>query len=409
MTTPTPTPSTRCSHRPRSKPTTSDSNRLRGICRAVGLLPIILGVSMATATASEPYTPTDLDTVVFELSSAAKAYQPPRVNGIGDRVAAAAQAIRHFQRSGNPRDLSTAESLLENLPSPEPAEARLIRAYISQARHDFAAAQRQLEAVVDIYPGMAHAWTMLADVHRVSGRLDEAKLACRKRLALAADAAGLVCFASILGLTGETDKANTFLTQAADSLPPSHPMQSWINGTRAEIAVRENELANAAQLYEKAMRIDDPPLYLVTEYVDVLLKRNEPRKALAVLENYPENSALLVRKAMALRALDRNEWREVDETLQELFALERRRGDAIHLRERAAWALYVRQRPDEALRSAQRNFVIQKEPEDVRLLIAAAAAADDADAAKPAIQFLQRYRPRELNRASTDSSRREAR
>lgn len=401
----------RCSRRPRSNPTTSDSNRLRGICRAVGLLPIFLGVSMtAVAAASKPFTPADPDTVVFDLSSAAKAWRPPYVNDINDRIDAAAKAIRHFQQSGNPRDLSTAESLLENVPQPGPAEAQLIRAYISQARHDFDVARRQLEAVLDAHPNMSDAWTMLADVHRVSGRLDAAERACRQRLAIVQDVTGLVCFASILGLTGESKGAIAILQHASDSLPESHPMQSWINGTRAELAAREHNLDLATQLYEKAMRVEDPPLYLVTEYVDVLLERNEAGKALAVLEKHPENSALLVRKAMALRALDRSEWREVDATLQELFALEQRRGDAIHLRELAAWALYVRRDPDEALQSAKRNFSIQKEPEDIRLLIAAADAAGTADAARPAVQFLEKYRPLELDMddASAASPRKEA-
>lgn len=374
------------------------SNRLRGSCRAVGLLPVILGVSMTTVTvaASEPFTP-DPDTVVFDLTSAAKAYQPPSVKDISDRIDAAARAIQHFQHSGNPRDLSTAESLLKNLPQPEPPEARLIRVYISQARHDFDAARRQLEAVVEAYPGMAHAWTMLADVHRVSGHLDEAKYACRKRLAIAPDVTGLVCLASVLGLTGENDQAKRLLKQAADSLPPLHSMQSWINGTRAELAAREKDLELAARLYERAMRMEDPPLYLVAEFVDVLLKNDEPMRALAVLERNTKNSALLVREAMALQALGRNEWRDVDDTLQELFELEQRRGEAIHLRERAAWALYVRHNADAALQIAHQNFSTQKEPEDVQLLIDAANAANRPDAATPARRFLEKFRPQELN------------
>ncbi|MBW3566483.1 MAG: hypothetical protein KY410_00760 [Proteobacteria bacterium] len=335
--------------------------------------------------------------MVFELSDASVSYRPPeRITDPHGRLAAAEQAIRHFQRSGNPRDLSTASRLIDAFPEPVPPRVTIIDAYVAQARHEFASAQALLEALVEEHPSDLRAWTMLADIHRVRGDLDAAEHACRQRLLISSDPVSVTCLASILGLTGRSDAAADMLHRAASALPAEHPARSWIAGTQAELAVREARHEQAEQLYRIAMQTPEPPLYLVAEYVDLLLRKNAHERALAVLQEYPENSALLVRKAIALQALQDPRWREVDRTLQQLFALEERRDDAIHLRERAAWLLHVRGKPALALQAATRNFDLQKEPEDVHLLLMAAKAAGEPDAAQAAIEFLQRHRPDEL-------------
>jgi hypothetical protein len=50
----------------------------------------------------------------------------------------------------------------------------------------------------------------------------------------------------------------------------------------------------------------------------------------------------------------------------------------------------LQQRPDEALALALANFAVQREPADVRLVLAAALAAGRPDAAAPVLAWLER-------------------
>ena len=78
--------------------------------------------------------------------------------------------------------------------------------------------------------------------------------------------------------------------------------------------------------------------------------------------------------------------------LASAFAVEQQRGDAVHRREQARFLLDVERQPAQALAAAQENWQVQREPEDVLMLLRAARAADQAQAAEPARQFLQQQR-----------------
>ena len=80
----------------------------------------------------------------------------------------------------------------------------------------------------------------------------------------------------------------------------------------------------------------------------------------------------------------------LQENLAQRFAEARARGDNTHLREQARFALEVEHDAAHALELAQRNFKVQQEPADARVLLEAAQAAADTAAAQPAIEWLQR-------------------
>ena len=64
--------------------------------------------------------------------------------------------------------------------------------------------------------------------------------------------------------------------------------------------------------------------------------------------------------------------------LRDRFAASRLRGDRVHLREEARFTLHLLNAPEEALKLAQENWQVQKEPSDIRVLFEAALAASDA-------------------------------
>ena len=90
--------------------------------------------------------------------------------------------------------------------------------------------------------------------------------------------------------------------------------------------------------------------------------------------------ALLLRTALAQQALGRPEAAASIATLRARFAASRLRGDTVHRREEARFALHLDANPAAALRLAQENWSVQREPADLRILAEAAAAMGDATA-----------------------------
>jgi hypothetical protein len=60
----------------------------------------------------------------------------------------------------------------------------------------------------------------------------------------------------------------------------------------------------------------------------------------------------------------------------------------VHLREEARFALHLLNAPAAALKLAQENWQVQKEPADVRVLLESALAAGDAAAVGAVVEWL---------------------
>jgi len=97
---------------------------------------------------------------------------------------------------------------------------------------------------------------------------------------------------------------------------------------------------------------------------------------------------LLLRLALAGQSLGAPELSGHVADLAERFAEARMRGDTVHQREEARFNLHLLKQPDDALRLAQTNWGVQREPWDARLLLEAALAADQPAAARPALDWL---------------------
>ncbi|MEN9865212.1 MAG: hypothetical protein RL748_802, partial [Pseudomonadota bacterium] len=78
--------------------------------------------------------------------------------------------------------------------------------------------------------------------------------------------------------------------------------------------------------------------------------------------------------------------------LAERFDAAARRGDSVHQREQARFALLLQGDPKLALKLAQQNWQVQKEPADARILLQAAVASQQTAAARPVLQWLAQTR-----------------
>lgn len=68
------------------------------------------------------------------------------------------------------------------------------------------------------------------------------------------------------------------------------------------------------------------------------------------------------------------------------------RGDTVHRREEARFALQLLDRPDQALKLALENWAVQKEPADARILLEAARAAGRDAEGEQVREFVREHR-----------------
>lgn len=100
--------------------------------------------------------------------------------------------------------------------------------------------------------------------------------------------------------------------------------------------------------------------------------------------------ALLLRYALALQALpgQQTAFQAAKAELAARFNAAMQRGDTVHQREQARFALFLQQDVPAALQLAQKNWAIQKEVPDMRILLEAALAARNYAAAQPVLAWV---------------------
>ena len=133
---------------------------------------------------------------------------------------------------------------------------------------------------------------------------------------------------------------------------------------------------------QRALQRAPDDLKVRAQYADLLLARGDYDRTLELLRDNEEQDTLLLRLAIAAT---RRSGAQDPLALRLNAAFEDRlqqsTGSARHQREQARFLLEVRRDPPAALQAATDNWQHQREPEDVRLLLTAARAAGDPDAA----------------------------
>jgi hypothetical protein len=156
--------------------------------------------------------------------------------------------------------------------------------------------------------------------------------------------------------------------------------------TLAEIAIQQGKEALAATHLRAVLQIDPDDAYARAKLADVLLP-TAPAEASALLAGYEAVDTLLVRRAIAEDRVKGPDAAKVIGAMRERFAAAAERGDQLHLREEAMFVLAVDADPDRALGLAKRNWQVQKELADARLLAACAVEARQPSAAAPVIAW----------------------
>ncbi|MDY7228179.1 tetratricopeptide repeat protein [Hyalangium rubrum] len=370
-------------------------------------LTAVLGGGCSNAPASErlPYTPASDETVLEQVPATAlderareraalRRQLTTRPEQLEQALRLARLDIEEGRARGDPRYLGRAQAALApwwDAPQP-PHEVLLLRATIRQGRHEFEAALADLELAVREQPEDAQAWLTRAVVLGVRGEHAEAARSCAPLTRLAGALVSAVCQAQVHSLAGRSRQAHTLLSEALASASregASLEQQAWAISTLAEAAARAGDAPRAEHLFSRAMALDPRDAYTRAAWADLLIDLGRPREAAELVREHGADDAMLLRRVLAEKALDSPQAPALVAELASRYAASRLRGDAVHAREEARFALHIEKDFPRALALAEANWRVQREPWDTRLLLEAALAAGKPAAAQPALSFLE--------------------
>ncbi len=349
-----------------------------------------------------PFLPSSDAQVLEQLPSRAADPQTREMNAMRRQLAAdprnaglAVQLARRYYdevaAEGDPRYIGYAQAALApwwDAPDP-PINVRVTRAVLRQFSHEFGPALADLDAAVQEDPGNGEAWAWHAAIDMVQTRYPQARTACEHMARQASKPVTVACIAAVDSLTGQAGPAALALRQALQASPDvSAPEKLWALTRLAEIEDRLGHTAAAEAAYKQALALGLTDGYLLAAYADFLLDRGRPAEVLLLLKGKERSDLLLLRLAIAAKALGAPQAAGWTAELGARFDAARLRGDTVHQKEEARFALALLGQAPRALTLAQQNYQVQREPADARILLEAALAAGQPAAAEPALKWM---------------------
>jgi predicted Zn-dependent protease len=380
------------------------SERRSGIATvAGGLFAILLWAAGANA---EPYRPRDPETVLLRLAGVSIAAPAPIAS-----PSAVLEKARNEMHNGrltlDERYFGRARALLENALrcvsyqgaavsfercDEDATSSSLLSAYadVLQHGHEFENAERGLNRVLQADPMNERARVMRASVRLARGQPREALQDCAALIS-ADSLVATACIAQAMGLNGRLAEAHRLLSDALSRTSARNERTAWAFAILAELAERRGRDAEALDAIELALSANPDDATLKIQAADLMLRMDRPERAAEVLAPLARIESVLLRRALAAKRSGLANAPTLLHEWQASAQLNSKLGRRIHLRDATMAALYLEARPELALRHAIANWNESKEIEDARLLIAAAIAARQPQAAAPALRWVDAF------------------
>ena len=314
-----------------------------------------------------------------------------------DNLALATRFVRKCLERGraeaDPRYLGRAQAALapwRGMPRP-PVGALVLRATIKQSQHYFTNALEDLRLAIEMDPGNAQAWLTRATVLAVLGHYAEAREACTTLVGLAPELVAAAAVAGVASLNGQAEESCELLRRALARNPSAGPAEKlWALTILAETSARLGRMEDSERYFRQAIGLGERDAYLLGAYADFLLDSGRAKDVLPLLKDETRADGLLLRLALAESVVTPRPatFDAHVATLRARFEAGHWRGDSVHQREEARFALHLLHQPQAALRLAQANWQVQREPADARILLESALASKEPAAAQPALAFL---------------------
>ncbi|MEO7095130.1 MAG: tetratricopeptide repeat protein [Polyangiales bacterium] len=304
-------------------------------------------------------------------------------------VSLARAEIQRARTTSDPRYLGRAQATLApwwNVTA-APPDVLLLRATILQSLHDFPAARADLDRLIAVRPDDAQAQLTRAVVATVTGDYAAARASCAAVEALSNTVIAATCMAPLDGLAGHADEAYARLAKVLAGLRGKTELRGWAETALAELAIQRGDTDAALTHLEAIVARDPGDAYGRAALADLLMATGRAAEASELLAGHEQVDSALVRRAIAEHMTHGADEAHVVQMMRDRIAAAAERGDRIHLREEARFALEVDADPAKALRTARDNWSVQKELADARLFAQTAVAARDAEAAAPVIAW----------------------
>jgi hypothetical protein len=316
-------------------------------------------------------------------------------------AALAHRYVREVAATGDPRYIGYAQAALAPWwnQAQAPAAVRVQRAVLRQFDHEFDAALVDLRAVNASDPAMAQAWSWRLAIEMVQADYASARSSCEALAAVSPPLLAAACRAQVAAATGQAAPAAQALRAAIYAAPSEDAAARLWSLTRlAEIeerlATTRAALAQTEATYQQALAVaaqaGAADVYLLAAYADFLLDQGRHAEVLALLKDKDRADVLLLRLALAAKALNDGQAPALARSLVARFEAARLRGDTTHRKEHARFLLQVQGDAAAALPLAQANWAQQREVADAKLLLQAALASRNAAAAAPVLQWMQK-------------------
>ena len=376
---------------------------------------LVACLSMAQAA---PYTPTSDAMVVESLPGRASDPALKRVDSLRKQLAARPNdtglrveiARRYFDMAmaqGDPRYVGYASAAITPLAkatplnsnssaSPDtstPADYALVSGLIQQFSHEFEPALASLAKASQLNPQSPEPLLWRSAIFMVLARYPEASAECQRVMPLADPLVGAGCSAYVEATTGQLDAAYVKLLAAVAAAPQAAPELLLWQATRlAEMAWRLGRFDTAESHFKSALKQGVTDQFLLGAYADFLLARQRPGEVISLLADWERSDILLLRLALAGKTT--GDKRSVDwaTQLRDRFVAAALRGDRLHEQEAARFELDIEGNAARALKLASANYKIQKEPRDAEILMRSAIAAQQAQTAQVALDWLRTSR-----------------
>ena len=297
------------------------------------------------------------------------------------------------RQQADPRFLGYAQAVLAPWwkQSTPPAEVLMLRATLRQNRHDYTGALKDLSQLLKRQPRHRQALLTRAVVQQVIGDYSGAMRSCYSLLWLSNQIVSSTCISSILSLTGQAEQAyqllqSTLVRQQQGNIEE----RQWALTQLAEISQRLGRLNDAEKYYRRALLLEHRSIYLLSSYADFLLAQHRPQQVQALLTHETATDALLLRLVLAEQQLGAPEFSMHAADIKARFVAARLRQSSLHTAAEARYALAIEHDAQRALELARLNWQTQREPSDAQLLLEAALAAEEPDAALPVLSWLER-------------------
>jgi thioredoxin-like negative regulator of GroEL len=372
--------------------------------KVISLLFVLLMLFFSVAAQADktsPYVPSSADVILQRVPPTTD----PRVRqferfrsdfnanqkDVAKAVALAQAYIDYGRSTGDARYLGRAMAVVAPFmaQSPQPIPIMLIDATIQQSRHFFTASRIELLQILKRDPANVQALLTLATVAMVQGDHDLANRLCVQMTNAAGNFMGIICSASLRGLSGKNSQAYALLSYVQDPGPKAPPaVKAWIQGLIADTATRMGKPDVADAHFKTALQFTPGDNFLLADYGEFLIDQDRSKEAIALVENDRQSDTSFLVLVTAEKSLGLPQAKADMAEMDARFKSMDERGDHVFMREEASYLLHVEHDPKAALDLAEKNWRVQRAPKDVRVYLEAALAAGQPAAAKPALDFV---------------------